>query len=98
MYAVIFKATVKKLDKAYFSTASRMHELAMNEYDCLEFVSVTEGDQEISISYWKTLKDISAWKQNAEHIAAQEVGKSKWYKAYQVQVLEMIREYNGEYI
>jgi heme-degrading monooxygenase HmoA len=93
MYAVIFKATINKLDDTYSKTAARMRELAMNEYGCSEFVSVTEGDHEISISYWKEQKDIIEWKKNSEHLATQELGKSKWYKYYQVQVVEIIREY-----
>ena len=97
MYAVIFRATINKLDEAYSKTASRMRELALNEYGCSEFVSVTEGNQEISISYWKEQKSITEWKKNAEHMAAQELGKSEWYKAYNVQVVEVIREYKMEY-
>jgi heme-degrading monooxygenase HmoA len=96
MYAVIFRATINKLDEAYSKTATRMRELAMKEYGCSEFISVTEENQEISISYWKDQKDIIEWKKNAEHIAAQEIGKSEWYKSYEVQVVEVIREYKGE--
>ena len=69
----------------------------MNKYGCSEFVSVTEGDQEISISYWKKQKDIIEWKQNAEHVAAQELGKSEWYKSYEVQMVEIVREYKRKY-
>lgn len=96
MYAVIFKATINKLDETYSKTASRMRELAMNKYGCSEFISVTEGEQEISISYWKDQKDIIEWKNNAEHIVAQEKGRSKWYKSYNVQIVEVLREYRGE--
>jgi len=93
MYAVIFKATINKLDDAYSKIALRMRELAINEYGCSEFVSVTGGDQEISISYLNKQEDIISWKQNSEHLAAQELGKSGWYKYYQVQVVEIISEY-----
>jgi heme-degrading monooxygenase HmoA len=96
MYAVIFKATINRLDEVYSKTTSRMRELALNEYGCSEFVSATEGDQEISISYWNDQKDIIEWKRNSEHLAAQELGKSAWYKSYQVQIVEIIREYTGE--
>ncbi len=96
MYAVIFRATINKLDEAYSEIASKMRELAMNEYGCLEFVSVTEGDQEVSISYWNEQKDIIEWKKNSEHLAAQELGKSEWYKSYHVQVVEVVREYRLE--
>jgi heme-degrading monooxygenase HmoA len=96
MYAVIFRATLNNLDEAYIKTAVRMRDLALNEYGCAEFVSLTEGGQEISISYWRELKDINEWKQNAEHLAAQALGKSEWYKSYQIQVVEIIREYAEE--
>jgi len=93
MYAVIFKAKTNELDNAYRKVAERMRELAMNDYGCTEFISVTEGDQEISISYWSSLSDIADWKQNAEHLVAQDSGKNSWYKSYHVQVVELIREY-----
>lgn len=96
MYAVIFKAKVNELDKAYYEMAARMRELAIGEYGCTEFVSVTEADQEIAISYWDNLNNIHKWKQNAEHLVAQELGKSSWYKSYHVQVVEIIREYKKD--
>jgi len=93
MYAVIFKATTNKLDENYFSTAKRMRELAINEYGCKEFTAVTEGSQEIAISYWDSLEQIKAWKANSEHIVAQELGKSKWYSDYKVEIVEVISAY-----
>ena len=56
---------------------------------------MTEGNREIAISYWENLEQISAWKQNAEHRKAQELGRSKWYASYQVQVVKIIREYGN---
>jgi heme-degrading monooxygenase HmoA len=70
-----------------------MRELAMQQYGCIEFLSFTEGDQEISISYWETQEHIRQWKQNAEHFKAQALGKSMWYHAYQIEVVEIIRKY-----
>ena len=32
----------------------------------------------ITISYWADLESIKAWKENAEHIIAQENGQSLW--------------------
>ncbi len=73
--------------------AERMRTLATCKYGCTKFISATEGAQEIAISYWNNLNDITEWKQNAEHLAAQALGKSEWYKSYHVQVVEIIREY-----
>jgi len=95
MYAVIFKAQVNELDQSYYDMALRMRELAISQYDCQEFVSVTEGNTEIAISYWESLEKIKQWKQNTEHLLAQELGRSQWYKNYQVQIVELIREYTN---
>ena len=93
MYVVIFRAKVKQLDKEYSETASRMRELAMNQYGCIEFSACMEGMNEIAISYWPTMEHIAKWNDNPEHKAAQELGKSKWYSSHQVQVTKIIREY-----
>ena len=95
MYAVIFKAEIKQLDTTYSETAQRMRELAMSNYGCTEFIAVTEGDQEIAISYWESLEQITAWKKDAEHLVAQQQGQSTWYQSYRVQVTEILREYGS---
>ncbi len=94
MYAVIFRAEINKLDPRYSEMASKMRDLAIRKYGCKEFTSVTEGTQEIAISYWQDREQIKKWKGDSEHLVAQELGKSVWYKSYKVQILEIIREYN----
>ena len=92
-YAVIFKAKIKDLDEEYAQTADRMRDIAMKEYGCTEFIANSEGDLEIAISYWKSLEDIQAWKNNPEHKKAQALGKQKWYESFEVQVVEVLKEY-----
>ena len=93
MFAVIFRAEINEPDGAYARTAIRMRKLATRKYGCSEFVAVTEGNSEIAISYWENEADILAWRQDAEHLAAQELGRCKWYNNYQVQVVKIIRDY-----
>ena len=93
MYAVIFRAEINKIDDAYSKMASQMRSLAENKYGCTEFTSVVEGNKEIAISYWQSQEQIVQWKNDINHLVAQELGRSKWYKDYQVQVVEVIREY-----
>ncbi len=95
MYAVIFRAEINQLDSEYLETANRMRDLALSEYGCIEFTSTTEGSNEISISYWEMQGQIKAWKENEEHLKAQEIGKRKWYKNYSVQIVEILREYGN---
>ena len=93
MYAVIFKAETGELDEVYFEKAKRLRELAETKYGCREFISFNEGNRELSISYWDTLEQINHWKQDAEHIKAQEMGRRKWYRRYRIQVVEILRDY-----
>lgn len=95
MYAVIFRAKTKALDPTYFTMAKRMRELAIAEYGCKEFIAVTEGSSEIAISYWESLELIEKWKQNSEHLVAQELGREKWYENYSVEIIEIIRTYSS---
>lgn len=95
MYAVIFKAEIDEIDQAYSETAQRMRALAMNKYGCREVTSCTEGKFEITISYWPDKERIRAWKNDPEHRQAQALGKSKWYKSYQVQVVEILHQYGS---
>lgn len=95
MYAVIFRAEINEFDQSYFDIAARMQELALSKYACLEFTALTEGNQEIAISYWESEKQILAWKQDPEHKKAQELGRSKWYKSYQVQIVKVERAYSS---
>lgn len=100
MLAVIFKAEIAKLDitelnSDYHTTAERLRKLALDEYGCTEFISFSEGNQELAISYWPSKDHIAAWHQNAEHVAAQAKGKSLWYKSYQVQITEVQKEYGA---
>jgi heme-degrading monooxygenase HmoA len=94
MYAVIFQAELKHQDQEYSETAERTRQLARNKYGCLEFVSVCEGDKEISISYWESEDQIRRWKRDAEHAKAQEKGKALWYKSYSIEVCEVARSYS----
>jgi len=95
MYAVIFKATINQLDDDYTSMAKQLRDLAIAEYGCVEFNSVTAGNEEIAISYWNDLDDIKSWKQDPKHLIAQDLGRRQFYKTHQVQVVEILREYKA---
>jgi len=94
MYAVIFRAEILELDAEYAAMARRMRDLAIDQYGCMEFVACTADNTEIAISYWENEEQIQQWKQNAEHMVAQEKGRTKWYGSYTVQVVEVVRAYS----
>lgn len=93
MYVVIFRAKVRVLDEEYSRVAARMRELALSQFGCVEFHAVTEGQDEVALSYWPSEEAIRAWKSHPEHVLAQQAGRERWYASYSVQVTAVTREY-----
>jgi len=93
-FVVIFRAQLRAdLEANYAATGQRMRQLAFNEFGCLEFQAQSEGRDEIALSYWRDEQDILAWKKHAEHLLAQERGRSSWYESYRVEVTRIERSY-----
>lgn len=93
MFVVIFRARVRQTDNEYSQVAARMRELALGQFGCLEFTAVTEGSNEIALSYWPSEEHIRAWRAHSEHVLAQQLGRQRWYDSYIVQVAEITRDY-----
>ncbi len=47
----------------------------------------------ITVSYWSTADAARNWKQVAEHLGAQRLGREQWYSDYRVRVATVEREY-----
>jgi heme-degrading monooxygenase HmoA len=45
------------------------------------------------VSYWSTAESIARWKQDAEHLVAQQLGKAAWYEHYELRVARVERAY-----
>jgi len=93
MVVVIFKAKLRQTDSEYPQLAQRLRTLAMEEFGCLAFDTVTEGETELTLSYWPAENAIKSWKAQTEHLAAQRLGRNAWYESYTVQVAQIVREY-----
>lgn len=93
-YAVLFTSIRTEGDHGYTDMADRMVELARQQSGFLGMESA-RNDIGITISYWTDLASIKAWKQNAEHLFAQEKGRTEWYRAYRVRIARVEREYGG---
>ena len=90
-YAVIF--TSKLADTTgYAQMAEQMEALAKQQEG---FIGIESAREEvgITVSYWKDLNSIKAWKENVDHLNAQELGKAKWYKSYTVRIAKVEWEY-----
>ena len=93
MYVVIFRAKVRQVDEEYLQMARKLRDLALQEFGCYEFHAVTEGKEEIALSYWPDENAIRRWKKQADHLLAQQRGRDEWYESYSVQIAEVVRSY-----
>lgn len=62
------------------------------------FLGVESARSEIGItvSYWQNIEAINNWKNNAQHLIAQQLGKEKFYKKYTVRICKVEHEYSFE--
>jgi heme-degrading monooxygenase HmoA len=78
-------------DNGYAEAARRMEELAAQQPGFLGFETARQ-EIGISVSYWASLAAIRAWKEQAEHLAAQ--GRARdWYRVLRVRVCRVEKEY-----
>ncbi|CAE6936553.1 antibiotic biosynthesis monooxygenase [Vibrio sp. B1FLJ16] len=91
-YAVIFTSVRTKDDNGYGEMADRMLRLAELEEGFLGVESARE-EVGITVSYWKDLASIKKWKENAEHLEAQKIGRESWYDSFKVRISLVERDY-----
>ncbi len=98
MYAVIFSAVLAEPPgREYRELANELRTLAQAQYGCTGFVSFTDQQRELSVSWWQTEEQISRWHKEAAHRLAQHKARSRWYRSYRVQVLQVCRDYQWEH-
>ena len=93
-FAVIFTAQRSLSgDDIYDITADRMVLLARRQPGFLGVESVRGDDGiGITVSYWVDRDAIANWRQQAEHLAAQALGRQEFYNWYRVRVAEVVAE------
>ena len=91
--AVIFTSTRTERDQGYGQMSSRMDELARQQSGYLGHESARDDEVGITVSYWVDHAAAAAWKQVAEHLIAQERGRSTWYADYTVRIATVDRDY-----
>ena len=92
-FAVIFTSQRTAADRGYEHMAQRMVELAAQQPGFLGVESVRDAaGLGITVSYWRSREDICAWREHAEHQAAQAAGREVWYADYRLRICEVMRE------
>lgn len=90
--AVIFTSLRNDGDDGYAAMSERMVALAAEQPGFLGVESARDGVG-ITVSYWADDAAAAAWKQVSEHLAAQRLGRERWYEHYRVRVATVTRDY-----
>jgi len=96
-YVVIFTSIRTAEDPAgYEAMAERMVELARAQPGFLGIESARGADGlGITVSYWTSEEAIRAWRGHAEHLVAQQYGRSRWYERYELRVARVERAHGS---
>ena len=96
--AVIFASQRTDADGGgYEAMAERMRELASEQEGFLGMESARDGAGfGLTVSYWRDHASARKWKQNAEHLEAQRMGREKWYREYRTRICTVSREYGRD--
>ena len=95
-YAVIFTSELSGDDPdGYAAMSDAMDALAAAQPGYLGMESVRSNDAgvTITVSYWDSEDAIRSWKENAEHAAAQKLGRARWYADFWIRVAKVERAY-----
>jgi heme-degrading monooxygenase HmoA len=96
-YVAVIFTSVRTLsdDEGYGAMAVQMDELSRQQVGYLGIESARDPTSRlgITVSYWATAEDARAWKQVADHLGAQRLGKDRWYSTYRVRIATVARDY-----
>ncbi|WP_108127549.1 antibiotic biosynthesis monooxygenase family protein [Saccharospirillum mangrovi] len=91
-FAVVFTSIRSEQDAGYADMAERMLTLAAQQ-DGFLGVESARAELGITVSYWRDLDAIRAWKQQVDHREAQRLGREQWYSGYRVRIARVERDY-----
>ena len=91
-YAVIFTSKRTVDDNGYKEMSELMENLARQQKGYIGMESA-RNDIGITVSYWKDLEAIKSWKQQTDHLIAQQKGRTDWYSWYKVRICNVEKEY-----
>ena len=76
--------------------AERMMELALVQPGCLGAESTRDAEGlGITVAYFRDEDSIDAWREHAEHLTAQRLGRQRWYSHYELRIARVERAYSG---
>jgi heme-degrading monooxygenase HmoA len=97
MIAVIFEVWPEegRLEEYLALAAELREELVKIEgfISVARFSSIYEEGKLLSLSFWRDMEAVAAWRRNLEHRKAQARGRREVFRDYRLRVAEVVRDY-----
>jgi len=96
MVVTIFKhRMLPGVGKEYGAEVSKLLAIAqkMPGFASIKGYAADDGEELILVEF-ETEQAVEAWREHPEHQIAQQLGRSKYYSEYQVQVCQPLRDYS----
>lgn len=96
-WAVIFTAQLRDAAEGgasedYGAVAARLEALATDQPGYLGIESARGADGlGVTVSYWREREDFERWRDQVDHAAARERGRSSWYSSYELRFARVER-------
>jgi len=82
-------------DEEYAEWSERMDHLVREAPGYIEHASFRDeaSGNGVTISYFRSMPDLVAWKHQPKHLEAQALGRATFYEHYEIEVAEIVRQY-----
>lgn len=96
-YVVVFTAKRANADEAGYQSMGEALAGLLNEVGGFPGIESARNDDEFGITaaYFKDEASILNWKNNAQHLAAQKIGRERRYEHYEMRVERVERAYGS---
>jgi heme-degrading monooxygenase HmoA len=99
MVIVVFKITLRpdRDVSEYEQTGTRMVELvsAMPGFLGMDYAETADG--ELLIARFESHDALEAWRNQPEHLLAQQAGRERFFAHYRIEICEDVRSYEFDY-
>ena len=95
---IVFRTTLRpEADEGLSELGMQMYLLAKDIPGFISYKDFASADGEnLALVEFDSQENLSAWRHHPEHLAAQKVGKEKYFASYHIQVCKVIRSYGSE--
>jgi heme-degrading monooxygenase HmoA len=96
MVITIFRSRLRpEHEKEYGEWATRIHDLAVKMPGFVSIKTFTADDGErVSLVEFESEESMRNWRNQPDHLKAQELGRKLFYSEYKIQVCQPIRDYS----